>query len=304
MNIESFLHQDTETWTHLLYEDGHRMCALIDPVADYDPASGTVSYTSVERIMQTISLHQLSVKYIIETHAHADHLSAAPHVQSQLGGQIVIGRYITQVQHTFKAIFNLDSTFCTDGSQFDLLTEEGTQLTLGTLTITALHVPGHTPADMAYHVSDGTHDAIFVGDTLFAPDVGTARCDFPKGSSVCLYNSIQRLLNFPDDTTLYFCHDYPPQVAAQTDPERSTRPYQSCSTVADQKQHNIHVKLGTSQADFVAMREEKDRTLAMPRLILPSIQVNIDAGHLPKAESNGVHYLKIPINQLTSGKSD
>ena len=201
----------------------------------------------------------------------------------------VVGKSIDSVQKTFKSIYDLSSQFKTDASQFDILTEDGSTLSLGSLIITAMHMPGHTPADMVYWVDDGQRKAVFVGDTLFAPDVGTARCDFPNGSSSDLYDSIQRLLSLPDDTLLYLCHDYPPKNGRQHTPT---------TTVADEKQRNIHVKHGTSKAEFIQMRETRDKDLPMPRLILPSVQVNINAGELPNAHANGIKYLSIPLNQF------
>lgn len=292
MQVQSFLHADTETFSHVLIDTDSQQCAIIDPVLDFDYPSGRTNTHSVQTIIDFITDHQLTLKYIIETHAHADHLSAAPYVKEKLGGQLVIGRHITEVQKVFKHIFHLGDELDTDASQFDILTDEGSTLELGQLVITALHVPGHTPADMAYLVSDKDKEKaqkiIFVGDTLFAPDVGTARCDFPKGNAHCLYQSIQKILSLPDETIIYLCHDYPP----------SHRDYSPITTVKAQKEHNIHVKEGISEEDFVYMRTQRDKTLSMPRLLLPSVQVNIQAGKLPTPESNGVHYLKIPINQF------
>lgn len=288
MDIHAFLDKDTETYTHVLIDEASRRCAIIDPVLDFDPKAGKISHDNADNVIEFVKAQQLTLEYIIETHAHADHLSAAPYIKEQLGGKTVIGKHIDKVQKTFKTIFN-DSDLATDASQFDIVTIEGTKLTLGELTITAMHVPGHTPADMAYQVSDGEKLAVFVGDTIFAPDVGTARCDFPNGSAADLYDSIQRLLALPEDTLLYLCHDYPPKGERQHIPAVS---------VGEQKRHNIHVKQGTTKAEFVRMRNERDKTLAMPRLILPSVQVNINAGELPKPEDNGIRYLKIPLNQL------
>ncbi len=287
MQIHSFLDPDSETFTHVAIDDNSRECAIIDPVLDYDHPSGHTSTESADKVIAFIKDEGLTVKYIIETHAHADHLSSAPYIKAKVGGQIVIGKYIDTVQHTFKDIFNLE-WLETDGSQFDILTDESTQLTLGDIEITVMHVPGHTPADMAYQFKDATKTAVFVGDTLFAPDVGTARCDFPNGSATDLYNSIQKLLALPDDTLLYLCHDYPP----------SGREHCPVTTVAEQKLQNIHVKNGINQEEFVRMRTERDSTLGMPRLIVPSVQVNINAGELPKAEDNGVSYIKVPLNTL------
>ncbi|WP_410471684.1 MBL fold metallo-hydrolase [Faucicola mancuniensis] len=288
MQIHSFLDKDTETFTHVLAEKASQLCAVIDPVLDFDYKSGRTLTHSADQVIDFIHNHGLTVRYIIETHAHADHLSSAPYIKAKLGGEIVIGKHIDTVQKTFKAIFNLDISFKTDASQFDILTEEGSALSLGNTTITAMHVPGHTPADMAYQASDGQNSVVFVGDTIFAPDVGTARCDFPNGSASDLYDSIARLLALPDETRLYFCHDYPP----------NGRDYMAYSTVAKQKQHNIHVKQTIAKDEFVKMRTARDKTLPMPRLILPSVQVNINAGELPNAENNGVRYLKIPLNMF------
>lgn len=288
MQVHSFLHQDTETYTHILADADAGVCAIIDPVLDFDPKSGHTSTTSANDVIDFIKQHHWQVNYIIETHAHADHLSAAPHIKAELGGKLVIGKHITGVQTIFKEVFNLDAHFKTDASQFDVLTDEDSQLKLGKITITAMHVPGHTPADMAYVATDEEKTVVFVGDTLFAPDVGTARCDFPGGDAGTLYDSIQRLLTLPDDTLMYLCHDYP----------SGGRTYTPSTTVSAQKQSNIHIKDGINKEEFVVMRERRDATLAMPHLILPSIQVNIQAGKMPEPEDNGTRYLKIPLNVL------
>lgn len=288
MQVHSFLHQDTETYTHILADADAGVCAVIDPVLDFDPKSGHTSTTSANDVIDFIKQHHWQVNYIIETHAHADHLSAAPHIKAELGGKLVIGKHITGVQTIFKEVFNLDAHFKTDASQFDVLTDEDSQLKLGKITITAMHVPGHTPADMAYVATDEEKTVVFVGDTLFAPDVGTARCDFPGGDAGTLYDSIQRLLTLPDDTLMYLCHDYP----------SGGRTYTPSTTVSAQKQSNIHIKDGINKEEFVVMRERRDATLAMPHLILPSIQVNIQAGKMPEPEDNGTRYLKIPLNVL------
>lgn len=288
MQVHSFLHQDTETYTHILADADAGVCAVIDPVLDFDPKSGHTSTTSANDVIDFIKQHHWQVNYIIETHAHADHLSAAPHIKAELGGKLVIGKHITGVQTIFKEVFNLDAHFKTDASQFDVLTDEDSQLKLGKITITAMHVPGHTPADMAYVATDEEKTVVFVGDTLFAPDVGTARCDFPGGDAGTLYDSIQRLLTLPDDTLMYLCHDYP----------SGGRTHTPSTTVSAQKQSNIHVKDGINKEEFVVMRERRDATLAMPHLILPSIQVNIQAGKMPEPEDNGTRYLKIPLNVL------
>jgi glyoxylase-like metal-dependent hydrolase (beta-lactamase superfamily II) len=267
--------------------DGHD-CAIIDPVLDYDPKSGRTSTHSAQSVVDFIEQQGLRVQWILETHAHADHLSAAAWLKQRLGGRIGIGRHITTVQKVFQPIFNLEPEFRLDGSQFDHLFDDQETFSIGTLSATAWHVPGHTPADMAYVVQDPAEPAVFVGDTLFMPDVGTARCDFPGGDAATLYRSIQRLLALPASTRLYLCHDYPP----------GARPAQWVCTVAEQKAHNIHVHDGISEGEFVAMRTARDRTLEMPVLILPSIQINVRAGTWPPAENNGQRYLKIPLNRL------
>lgn len=288
MEVHSFLHSDTETYTHVLADVKQKLCAVIDPVLDFDAKSGHTNTADVDKVIEFIREHDWELVYIIETHAHADHLSGAIHLKETLGGQLVMGRHITEVQKIFKQIFNFDTSFRTDASQFDILTDEGETLALGDITITAMHVPGHTPADMAYLAADDEKTVVFVGDTLFAPDVGTARCDFPGGDAKTLYHSIQRLLALDDDTVMYLCHDYPSK----------DRKHCPTTSVAAQKLGNIHVKDGINEAEFVQMRESRDATLAMPRLIIPSVQVNIDAGHLPEPEDNGVRYLKVPLNAL------
>ena len=286
MQVHSFLHESTETYTHVLADVAHQVCAVIDPVLDFDPKAGRTNTDHIDEVIAFIREHSWQLDYIIETHAHADHLSSAIHLKEALGGQLVMGRHITEVQKIFKQIYNLDTSFRTDASQFDILTDEGDTLTLGAITITAMHVPGHTPADMAYVATDNEKTVVFVGDTLFAPDVGTARCDFPGGDAKTLYQSIKKLLALDDDTIMYLCHDYPSKG----------RQHCPTTTVAAQKQSNIHVKEGINEAEFVQMRERRDVTLQMPQLIIPAVQVNIDAGHFPKPESNGTRYLKVPIN--------
>ena len=288
MQVHSFLHSDTETYTHVLADVQNKLCAIIDPVLNFDAKSGRTDTTSVDEVIEFVREHGWTLSYIIETHAHADHISAAAHVKELLGGKLVIGKHITEVQKIFKQVFNFDSSFRTDASQFDILTDEGETFVLGDITITVMYVPGHTPADMAYIAADNEKTVVFVGDTLFAPDVGTARCDFPGGDAKTLYHSIQKLLALPDDTIMYLCHDYPSKG----------RKHCPTTTVAAQKLGNIHIKEGINEAEFVQMRERRDATLDMPRLIIPSVQVNIDAGHFPEPEDNGTRYLKIPINAL------
>lgn len=282
--VQSFFHEDTSTFTHVVYDHRGGHAAIVDPVLDFDGASGRTATHSADAVIAFVREAALQVDWILETHAHADHLSAAPHVKQTLGGRIAIGAPIQRVQGVFKGLFHLEEGFKTDGSQFDQLFADGDTFHIGTLTAAVWHVPGHTPADMAFQVGD----AVFVGDTIFPPDVGTARCDFPGGDAHQLYQSVQRLLALPDDTRLFMCHDYPPTDRA---------PIGMC-TVGEQRRNNIHVRSGIDEASFVAMRQARDATLAMPRLILPSVQVNIRAGALPPAESDGRHYLKLPINAL------
>lgn len=277
---------DPATWTvtYVVYEKEGSSCAIIDSVLDYDPKSGRTSTASADQVIRFVKDHSLKVEWIIETHAHADHLTAAPYLKQQLGGNTLIGGRIATVQSVFKGIFNLEAGFRQDGSQFDRLVEDGETFSIGNLTAKALFVPGHTPACMAYQIGD----AVFVGDTLFMPDVGTARCDFPGGDARALYQSIQKILSLPPETRLFMCHDYPP----------NDRPIDFQCTVADQRANNIHVRDGISEDAFVEMRTKRDAALAMPVLILPAVQVNIRAGEMPPKEDNGVSYMKIPINAL------
>ena len=292
MHIESFFDSATFTFSHLLADLSTRQCALIDSVLDYDPKSGRTSTTSANRLVERVKALDLQVQWILETHVHADHLSAAPYLKNQLGGQLVIGAHITTVQNVFGKLFNAGSEFARDGSQFDRLLADGEAFQIGTLQARAMHTPGHTPACMTYVVSDtgdvSDKQVAFVGDTLFMPDYGTARCDFPGGNASVLFQSIQKVLSLPDNTELYLCHDYPPE----------TREPHCITTVAEQKNANVHVHRGVNEAEFVAMREKRDASLAMPVLILPSVQVNMRAGQMPPPEDNGQRYLKIPIDAL------
>ncbi len=283
-DVKAFFDPETWTFTYVVFLGKGSPCVVIDSVLNYDSKSGRTSTRSADEVIGFIKSEQLELAWILETHAHADHLTAAPYIQEQLGGKIVIGSQIAHVQNVFKGIFNLNESFSVDGSQFDGLLKDGESLPFGKLSLKALYVPGHTPACMAYEIGD----VLFVGDTLLMPDVGTARCDFPGGSAQTLYRSIQRILSYPDETKLYMCHDYPP----------SGRAVAYSTTVGEQKKSNIHVHSGVSEADFVQMRMARDVTLDMPNLILPSIQVNIRAGHFPEPESNGKSYLKIPLNAL------
>lgn len=282
MHIEPFYDDVTGTVSYVLADTASGQVAVIDPVLDFEPKSGTLTSASSDRIIDYVRAHGWQVQWILETHAHADHLSGAQHIRHHLGGQIAIGTHIRTVQQMFRSIFHFERGFLPDGSQFDRLLADGERFQVGGLTVTALHVPGHTPADMAYQVED----AVFVGDTLFLPDVGTARADFPGGNAAQLYHSIQRLLALPPATRLFVCHDYPPQGRV---------PAWAC-TVADQKARSIHVRDGITEADFVAMRTARDATLAMPTLILPSVQVNLRAGKLPPAADDGRTYMQVPIN--------
>ncbi|MBD9395339.1 MBL fold metallo-hydrolase [Acidovorax sp. ACV01] len=282
--VQAFFDPATWTVTYVVFDHPGGHCAIVDPVLDYDPKAGRIRTVSADKVVDFVRTQQLSVQWILETHAHADHLTAAHHLREVLGGQIAIGAAITQVQKVFKGIFHLESGFHADGAQFDHLFAGGEAFRIGSLQARALAVPGHTPACMAYQVGD----AVFVGDTLFMPDVGTARCDFPGGNAHTLYQSIRRLLALPPATRLFMCHDYPPggrEPAWQT-------------TVAAQRAGNIHVHDGVGEDDFVAMRTRRDATLEMPALILPSVQVNIRAGDLPPKDDNGVAYLRIPLNAL------
>jgi glyoxylase-like metal-dependent hydrolase (beta-lactamase superfamily II) len=282
--VQPFFDINTGTMTYVAYDEPGAPCAIVDSVLDYDPNAARTSTRSADAVIAFIREQRLSVEWILETHAHADHLSAAPYLKRELGGRIAIGESIRTVQGVFKKIFDLEPEFQLDGSQFDHLFRDGEQFRIGALEASAMYVPGHTPADMAYCIGN----AVFVGDTLFLPDVGTARCDFPGGDARTLYRSIQRLLALPRDTRLFVCHDYPP---ATRDPQWET-------SVEEQRLYNIHVGAGKSEDEFVAMREARDATLGMPTLILPAIQVNIRAGKFPDAAGNGTTYLKIPLNAL------
>ena len=292
LHIESFFDPATFTFSHLTWDVATRQCAVIDSVLDYDPKSGRTSTASADRLIDRVRALGLQVQWLLETHVHADHLSAAPYLHQHLGGRLAIGSHITTVQNTFGTLFNAGTEFARDGSQFDRLLNDGDHIEIGGLQVTAMHTPGHTPACMTYVVRDHSVDPVrtvaFVGDTLFMPDYGTARCDFPGGSAATLYQSIRKVLSLPGDTVLYLCHDYPPQ----------DREPVCMTTVAEQRARNIHVHDGVPEADFVQMRQARDATLAMPVLILPSVQVNMRAGQMPPPEDNGIRYLKIPVNAI------
>lgn len=281
-STQAFFEPDTGTVSYIVWDRATLHAAVIDPVLDYDFKSGRTSTRSADRLLAHLSSHGLTVEWILETHAHADHLSSARYLQERVGGRIAIGENIRQVQAVFKKIYNLERSFLPDGSQFDHLFKDGETFMIGGIEATTWLVPGHTPADMAYLI-DG---AVYVGDTLFMPDVGSARADFPGGDARQLYRSMRRLLSLPPDTPLFVCHDYPPAVR---EPRWET-------TVAEQRALNIHVHDGIGEDEFVAMRHARDATLDVPTLILPSIQVNVRAGRLPPADENGVAYLRIPLN--------
>ena len=287
-NTQAIVHGifDKATWTvtYIVHSGVGTACAIIDSVLDYDPKSGRTSTTSADKVVAYVQANQLQVAWILETHAHADHVSAAPYLKKHLGGKTAIGTRITQVQKVFKGIFNLETSFKEDGSQFDQLLDSDEEFKVGELIGKVLFVPGHTPACVAYQFGD----AVFVGDTLFMPDVGTARCDFPGGDAQALYASTRKILSLPPETRLFMCHDYPPNDRAVVFE----------TTVAEQRAKNIHVHDGITEAQFVEMRTKRDATLDMPVLILPAVQINIRAGELPPNESNGVSYLKIPLDAL------
>lgn len=283
--IQTFFDPATFTASHIVCDTQRDACAIIDSVLDFDYASGRTAETSATQLASFIRQHRLRTEWILETHTHADHLSAAPWLLAQLGGRLAIGKHITTVQKIFGTIFNAGTAFARDGRQFDRLFEDGDEFQIGDLHGIALHVPGHTPACMAYVIGD----AVFTGDTLFMPDYGTARCDFPGGDAATLYRSIQRLLTLPDATRVFVCHDYKA-------PGRDIYAWET--TIAQQRAANIHVHSGIDKQTFVTLRETRDATLPMPELILPSIQVNMCAGQLPEPEDNGIRYLKLPLNAL------
>ncbi|MCE8041442.1 MBL fold metallo-hydrolase [Halomonas daqingensis] len=283
--VTHFFDEPTNTFSYVVRDPGSRACAIIDSVLDFDYAAGRTDTRLADDIIAFIRREGLSVEWILETHVHADHLSAAPYLHEKLGGKTGIGARITVVQEVFGKAFNAGTEFARDGSQFDRLFEEGDTFAIGNMEGRVLHTPGHTPACLTYVIGD----AAFVGDTLFMPDYGTARCDFPGGDARTLYRSIQKVLALPGETRLFLCHDYKA-------PEREE--YQHETSVAEQRAHNVHVHDGISEEEFVRMRTERDATLDMPRLILPSVQVNMRAGHMPPPEDNGQVYLKVPINRF------
>jgi glyoxylase-like metal-dependent hydrolase (beta-lactamase superfamily II) len=283
--IASFFDPATFTVTHVVSDPATGEAAIVDSVLDYDPSSGRTATGSADTVVDYVNMHNLKVKWLLETHAHADHFSAAPYLQEKLGGKIAIGADIVTVQQVFGKLFNAGTEFARDGSQFDALFTDGDTFTIGTLPITVMHVPGHTPACIAYVVGE----AVFVGDTMFMPDYGTARADFPGGDARTLFRSLRRILSLPPETRLFMCHDYLPKGRSE---------YVWETTVAAEREGNVHAHDGITEDEFVAMREARDATLDMPRLILPSVQVNMRAGHLPPPDDNGITYLKIPVNAV------
>ncbi len=282
--VQGFFDPATWTVTYVVYEKEGSPCAIIDSVLDYDPKSGRTGTASADKVIDFVRQKQLTVEWILETHAHADHITAAPYLKLKLGGRTAIGNHITTVQKVFKGIFNLENGFSTDGAQFDYLLKDEETFAIGALTGRTMYVPGHTPACVAYQIGD----AVFVGDTMFMPDVGSARCDFPGGDAKTLFKSMKKILSLPEDTRLFMCHDYPP----------NDRAVNFETTVREQRQKNIHMNDSVSEAQFVDMRTRRDATLEMPVLILPSVQVNIRAGEMPPKDENGISYLRIPVNAL------
>ncbi len=283
--VRTFFDEPTFTASHVVSDPATGAAAIVDSVLDFDAASGRTSRDSANAIIDYVKSAKLTIDWILETHVHADHLSAAPMLKEQLGGKIGIGSNITAVQKTFGDIFNAEPEFRRDGSQFDALFDDGAHFKLGSIDAHVIHTPGHTPACITYVIGD----AAFVGDTLFMPDYGTARCDFPGGDAATLYRSIRKIFALPDETRLFLCHDYKA-------PGRDH--YEFETTVKEQRKKNVHVGKGVSESDFVSMRTARDRTLSMPRLILPSVQINMRGGKLPPPDSNGVRYLKLPLNML------
>jgi glyoxylase-like metal-dependent hydrolase (beta-lactamase superfamily II) len=281
--VLSFFDTATKSYSHIVADAAAGLCAVIDSVRDFDIKSGRTGTEGTDRLIEAVQHRNWRVDWVLETHAHADHLTAAPYIKAKLGGKIAIGAEIPAVQQTFSRIYNLGGDFPADGRQFDQLFADGETFRIGDLTARVMATPGHTPACVTYVVGD----AAFIGDTLFAPDYGTARCDFPGGDARTLYRSIQRILGLPPETRLYQCHDYPPDG----------REPQACATVTEQRARNVHL-VGKSEDEFAAMREGRDKQLDMPALLLPAVQVNIRAGALPAAESNGISYLKIPVNRF------
>lgn len=283
--VNEFFDPKTFTYSYVVVDPETKSCALVDSVLDYDAAAGRTDFASADKLIRFVKENDLTVEWILETHVHADHLSAAPYLKKQVGGTLAIGRHIVEVQKTFGKLFNAGSDFEVDGSQFDQLFSDGDEFSVGNIKAKAIHTPGHTPACMTYVVGDSA----FVGDTLFMPDFGTARCDFPGGNAQTLFQSIQKLFQLDDDTRVFMCHDYKA-------PGRDE--YRFETTIGEERHANIHVKDGTSIDEFVEMRTSRDATLSMPALIMPSVQINMRGGELPPADDNGVQYIKIPLNKV------
>jgi glyoxylase-like metal-dependent hydrolase (beta-lactamase superfamily II) len=283
--VEGFFDEATNTVSYVVSDSATTACAIVDSVLDYDLAAGRTNTASADLLIAHVREHDLKLDWVLETHVHADHLSAAPYIQEKLGGKLGIGEKITVVQDTFGKIFNAGTEFQRDGSQFDHLFKDGDRFTIGSIEAKAMHTPGHTPACMTYVIGD----AAFIGDTLFMPDFGTARADFPGGDARQLYRSIRKVLSLPPATRLFLCHDYKA-------PGREKYAWET--TVADERAHNVHVKDGIGEDEFVAMRTARDKQLGAPRLIIPSIQVNMNAGHFPDPDKDGNVYLKVPVNRM------
>jgi glyoxylase-like metal-dependent hydrolase (beta-lactamase superfamily II) len=286
LQVEGFFDAATSTVSYIVLDKATKQCAIVDSVLDYDPKSGRTSHVSADLLIRRVRELGATLQWILETHVHADHLSAAPYLKQALGGQLGIGQHITTVQKVFGTLFNAGTGFARDGRQFDHLFADDETFAIGKLKVRAMHTPGHTPACLTYVVSDAVQTVAFVGDTLFMPDYGTARCDFPGGDARTLYRSINKVLSLPPETVLYMCHDYQP----------GGRELQFVSSVAEEREKNLHVRNGISEEEFVSMRQARDATLDMPTLILPSVQINMRAGELPEPEANGTRYLKIPLN--------
>ena len=282
--IKSFFDKETSTISYVVYDTTSKKCAVIDSVLDFDFSSGSIDYHNAEKIISYIEKMKLDLEWLIETHVHADHLSASPYIQKKLGGKIGISEKISDIQNIFGKTFNAGTEFQRDGSQFDRLFKDNDEYRIGSIKCKVINTPGHTPACTAHVIGN----SIFVGDTLFMPDLGSARADFPGGDARELYRSIQKILSYPDDTLIFVCHDYPP----------TSRKVEWVTTVGEQKKNNIHVKTSIGEDEFVKVREARDKTLSMPKLIIPSIQVNMRAGNLPPAEDNGDVFIKVPINSM------
>jgi glyoxylase-like metal-dependent hydrolase (beta-lactamase superfamily II) len=284
LNIEGFFDEETSTISYVVYDNKSKKCAIIDSVLDFDFFSGTIDYHNADKIISYVKKENLDVEWLIETHVHADHLSASPYIQKKIGGKIAISEKISEVQNVFGKTFNAGTEFQRDGSQFNKLFKDDDEYKIGNINCKVINTPGHTPACTAHVIGN----SIFVGDTLFMPDLGSARADFPGGDARQLYRSIQKILSYPDDTLIFVCHDYPP----------TSRKVAWSTTVGEQKKNNIHVKTSIGEDEFVKVREARDKTLSMPKLIIPSIQVNMRAGNLPPSEDNGDVFIKVPINRM------